>query len=264
MLVKENKEINTQFNYNDASEEDKNNYLNFKVELDYMNRFILLTGRNEKWVMDAHESNNECIEGNGNDGTFSGTTTNPTIFYPQKCRPLNRDWIIDLGTSDNIYKEAKILTDTLKLVDYAKNKDLANNGYLAIINDLKSKYEKYLDQYINTLDEFGRIINQITGKLNQYINKDEGVFSFVRCKFIGTNLKVMLKYLKSALGGDMKTVGICLSIVGCSLALSISSTILLIVIINLSIDENKKKQKEENSRIPEYPTNSEGRVIRYK
>jgi len=267
MLVEENKEINTQFNYNEASEEDKNNYLNFKVELDLMNSYILPTEHKEKWVMDAHESNNECIEGNGNDGTFSGTTENPTIFYPQKCRPSYRDWIIDLGNSDTsnkIYNEAKILTETLKLVDNANTKSLAQNGYLAIINDLKNKYEKYLDQYINTLDEFGRIINQITGKLNQYINKDEGVFSFVRCKFIGTNLKVMLKYLKSALGGDMKTVGICLSIVGCSLALSISSTILLIVIINLSIDENKKKQKEENSRIPEYPTNSEGRVIRYK
>ena len=78
----------------------------------------------------------------------------------------------------------------------------------------------------------------------------------------------MLKYLKTALGKDVKTIGICLDIVGCSLALSISSTILLIVIINIAIDENKKKLKEEEEEeqrknIPEYPQDKSGRVIRY-
>ena len=61
----------------------------------------------------------------------------------------------------------------------------------------------------------------------------------------------MLKYLKSALGGDVKTVGICLLVVGCSLALSISATILMIVIINVDIENNKKKT-ELKPRIVEY------------
>ena len=50
----------------------------------------------------------------------------------------------------------------------------------------------------------------------------------------------MLKYLRSALGGDVKTIGICLLVVGCSLALSISATILMIIIINLDVENNKK------------------------
>ena len=77
----------------------------------------------------------------------------------------------------------------------------------------------------------------------------------------------MLKYLKSALGKDVKTIGICLDIVGCSLALSISSTILLIVIINISIDKNKeelkKEEEEKRKNIPEYPQDRSGRVIKY-
>ena len=77
----------------------------------------------------------------------------------------------------------------------------------------------------------------------------------------------MLKYLKSALGKDVKTIGICLDIVGCSLALSIGSTILLIVIINVGIDKNKeelkKEEEEKRKNIPEYPQDRSGRVIKY-
>ena len=65
-------------------------------------------------------------------------------------------------------------------------------------------------------------------------------------KFIGTNLKIILKYLKHSLGGDFYTVGICLVVVGFSLILSISSTILLIVIINISLKENMDAEKMLN------------------
>ena len=73
----------------------------------------------------------------------------------------------------------------------------------------------------------------------------------------------MLKYLKTVLGKDIKTIGICLFVVGCSLALSISSTILLIVIINITIDNNKKKLKKEEKKdqIKDYPLDTEGRVM---
>ena len=116
------------------------------------------------------------------------------------------------------------------------------------------------------MEAFKGILKNITSKLRKYINKDQGFFSFIDCKFIGTNLKVMLKYLKSILGGNVKTIGLCLSIVGCSLILSISSTILLIVIINVGIDENKKKEEMEKMQedIPEYQLNSVGRISRFK
>ena len=48
----------------------------------------------------------------------------------------------------------------------------------------------------------------------------------------------MLKYLEKSLGKDLYTVGVCLILVGCSLILSISSTILLDVIINLELKQN--------------------------
>ena len=75
-------------------------------------------------------------------------------------------------------------------------------------------------------------------------------------------MKIILKYLKEALGNDFYTVGVCLILVGCSLILAISSTILLIIIIN--IDIKQKQQDIKNKGIPEYQMNNEGRVIGYR
>ena len=63
-------------------------------------------------------------------------------------------------------------------------------------------------------------------------------FAFLNGKFIGINLKIILKYLKYSLGEDFYIVGICLILVGCGLILSISSTILLLVIINIELKQN--------------------------
>ena len=167
--------------------------------------------------------------------------------------------------------EAKILSGTLTFLKNAVKKTDSQHydtqSFMYIMDTLKGKYNDFLDQYIKALNGFEAILSNITGKLKQYIGDGDTLFSFINGKFIGLNLKVMLKYLKTALGKDVKTIGICLDIVGCSLALSISSTILLIVIINISIDKNKEelKKEEEDKRnnIPEYQQDRSGRVIKY-
>ena len=260
MLVKDDATMTTEFDPNSITPEEKNNYLIFNTELEIMNTLIgaeSSPNNEERWNINERDSSNIC-----GSGSEADTLSESKVFYPFKCKPLDRDWILS-SSNINLKNEADVLTQTLKFIENAYDTTPNDKCYLKIIDDLKEKYEQYLDQYIITLDEFGKIINGITGRLNQYVNKDDGIFSFARCNFIGTNLKVILKYLKSVFGEDIKTVGICLSIVGCSLALSISSTILLIVIINIDIDKNKKL-KEQESRIPEYPTNSEGRIIRYR
>ena len=85
-------------------------------------------------------------------------------------------------------------------------------------------------------------IDNLLNVLNDYIGENGGVFDFVNCKFIGKNIEVILKNLKNTLGIDIKAIGICLIIAGCSMAISICFTILLIVIINVSVDENKKNK----------------------
>ena len=220
--------------------------------------------KREKWVIGS-PSDNRCEEGlnpdnSGNDVVSAGNY----IFNPLKCDPKERDWIIDSGTDATIKKHAEMLSKIMGYVKEANTEATPPNPnpqtFLEVLNQLKGDYNNiFLKSYIDALDLFKSSIHLITRKLKDFTGDNNGLFSFIKCTFIGTNLKIMLKYLKSALGGDVKTVGICLLVVGCSLALSISATILMIIIINIDIDNNNKKDK-----IPEYPMASTGRVIEYK
>ena len=166
-------------------------------------------------------------------------------FNPLKCRPIDRDWIQTTSNTD-IKAEAKIISDFLSFLDNANNKN-ENRSFINILNDLKRIYNEYLDQYIITLESYNNILNKITGKLRQYINDDDNIFSFMNGKIIGTNLKIILKYLKTALGKDLKLFGICLIILGCSLLFSISFTILLIIIIEIDLELQKYNDKNKTT-----------------
>lgn len=230
-------------------------YIPFIRVLTEMNTDIEYNGdeghKEESWKTEDFEEDKVCEEGSDSQASYSGRI----VFSPLKCNPFHRTWIHGRGAGDTIYDRAYLLSTTINQINAHANE------YKTTLNNIKEKYSDYLFSYINALDVFGATIRRITGQLRQYIGDGNNLFGFVNGKFIGTNLKIILKYLKSALGGDIKTIGICLLIVGCSLALSISSTILLIVVINADIDNNKKLQ---NSQIPEYKLNSGGRVIQYQ
>ena len=81
--------------------------------------------------------------------------------------------------------------------------------------------------------------------------KEDGlIFNFLNLKFIRTNLKIILKYIKLSFGKYLFNLGICFVIIGFSLIISISSLILLIninkipannnYVINNSFQKNKK------------------------
>jgi len=239
-------------------------FLNFKTLLEEMNRAIQSQSLSlERWDISSSDTF-ECGENNNDDGM---SNSGEHIFNPTKCRPYDRDWIQDLDPSSDeqlkqVKDRAKILNDILLLVDNAKadpsvTETSEPTDFLGRLNKLKLIYELYIRQYKITLGDFESAIQTITGQLKEFTGKDNGLFSFIKCTFIGTNLKIILKYLKSALGGDVKTVGICLLVVGCSLALSISATILMIIIINIDI-ENKKKNNGNGQ------VDSEGRLIQFK
>ena len=70
----------------------------------------------------------------------------------------------------------------------------------------------------------------------------------------------MVKYLKYSLGKDFHKVGICLIIVGFSLMLSISSTILLIVILNVVIKKNEDDLNKTTYKEKGYQTNEKRKI----
>ena len=212
-------------NFND---EDKSNFLLFKVLLEEMNGFIKNNApdsyKEEKWETKDYDETKTCAS-----GTDPSSLSGSIVFNPLKCKPIDRDWISQQGV--DIKGRAQILSDTIDIIN------ALNNPYLKQLDDLKVEYEEYLESYIGALGFFNNTIKSITNSIREYIGNGTSLFGFIQCNFIGTNLKIMLKYLKKSLGTNIKTLGICLTIVGCSLALSISSTILLIVIINEGLKE---------------------------
>ena len=257
------------------SEESGHNppYLKLGDLLGDINTFARETkGKTERWLITCN-TEYQCREGDTDDTTPSGDF----CFHPKNCLPSLRDWVEDIispDTDEKLFKDkTTIISDMKSIAVYADDPDIdpdadeepdvpGNTKYFKKnLKKLERIYDIFLQSYINVLNEFNSQINLITSKINLYTGSNGGIFSFINCKFIGSNLKIILKYLKESLGNDLYTVGVCLILVGCSLILAISSTILLIIIINIDV---AKKNEEMKNGIPEYPLNNEGRVIRYR
>ena len=208
--------------------------------MDKINRILKDRSKNDKWSNYSVSSPSNCISNSA--GSF---------YHPSKCKPYqNSDYYNKPG-----YEEFKQYADILSVLDgfvsYAKER--SNNGHSTeadsvgyVIDYLKGQYHDYLERYIHIMDAFLESIQSITTIIRPFIGNGEA-FSFLNGKFIGINLKIILKYLGHSLGGDFFTVGICLCVVGLSLILSISSTIILIVIINIGLKEAIEQKKMETN-----------------
>ena len=168
------------------------------------------------------------------------TETTPNfIFHPLKCKPIDRNWISNYDSSP-LKDYAIIISSIVEMVNKL-GPDSDSNSFLYKVNLLEKKYHSYLDSYIDMLVFLNNTIGSLIGEIKGKVGNGQ-LFSFVNGKFIGINIKIILKYLKYSLGEDLYTVGICLIIVGCSLILSISSTIILNIIINIIRDIERKEE----------------------
>ena len=218
------------------------------------------------------ESNGEKWDGISGDKSFlcdtganadSPGNPNGNLLHPWSCEPNNRDWVYNAISSDSVLKNyAQIATDIIQLLKQANDTTNPGDNYYFYMDDTKSSYKVYLDTYMDVLEFFHQVISDVVGAIEEGSGDSDDIFSFLNGKFIKTNIKIILKYLKDCLGKDIYTVGICLVIIGCSLVLSVSSTILLIVIINIDLEQ--KKKLVPNTEIPDYAETNEGRIIRYK
>lgn len=215
----------------DQLNERKNyNNLNFKIVSDDLTSSYTLSDElsnlnsdsnvNEEWSFSCNPS--------------SGSCKNPKTV--EVCSVYNTE-----SSANTIGKRIDAITN---LVNIANNGDNSMpNNYKTLTDGLKTKYDIFLDEELGTLRIFNETIKSITGIFDDYIGKGGKVFDFVNCKFIGTNIQIILKNLKDNLGGDFYTVGICLLIAGCSMGLAICFTILLVIILNNSVEENKNESK---------------------
>jgi hypothetical protein len=155
-------------------------------------------------------------------------------FNPYKCIPNVR---YDTSTSPftTFAETINEVSGIVKAQNHA-NGD-SSTSIRKVINDLEVSYNDFLDVQISGLSSFRSTIHELTGIFDQLVGKNDGFFSFLNCKFIGTNIKVLLKALENSLGKDFYTVGVCLILSGFSMAVGISFTILLMVIISKNADK---------------------------
>ena len=249
-LFKKTEESNSGFSLNNII-----NSLNDKIG----------TSSSERYNKQTGDKNFICTETNTGSTSSGSTIPNNNLLHPWYCEPIYRGWIKDL-TNTEINNYADIASDAITVLKYASNTKIPDDptykSYIDVLRDLKDDYASYLHTFINVLDFFDEVTGSIIGIIEDGIGNSNDTFSFLNGKFIKTDLKIVLKYLKYSLGEDIYTVGICLVIVGFSLILSISSTILLIVIINIDLENNKKLAQD--TEIPNFPVTNEGRVIQFK
>lgn len=205
---------NLSMNFNLTKIGDPDDYFSFDELVNSMNQII------------NPSSNTWSRTGTNTDCTASGTNQNILSCYANFPYPY--------PNTDDTGKYAKVIKESYTLVKKAYED---SNNLKSVMVTLNGEYKDYLGSYKTVLTFLQEKIGRVMDQIREYATPGSS-FSFLNGHFILTNLKILLKYLKHSLGKDFYTVGVCLIVVGCSLILSISSTILLIVIINIGLKED--------------------------
>ena len=210
--------LNLSVNFNLTKVDGSNDYFSFDEIVNSMNKAI--NPSSKTW---------------SRTGTTSGCTTTGTN---QKILDCYNSFNTLYGGTTDTDKYANIIKDSYELVvEASSTPDSSPKSLKDVLEELKGSYGSYLGSYKTVLTFLKGKIETFMDVIREYATPGNS-FSFLNGHFILTNLKILLKYLKHSLGKDFYTVGLCLITVGCSLILSISSTILLIVIINIGLKED--------------------------
>ena len=130
------------------------------------------------------------------------------------------------GTSNDY---VKILDTIIESISDIKT---GTNSISSALTSLDTKYTSFLDEEISTLTLYQNTISSLVNIFINITGEDNEITNIINCKFIGKNVKVVLKFLENSLGKDFYTVGICLLVVGLASCISISFTILLNLILD--------------------------------
>ena len=211
---------------------DKIYLLNNDDSMDFIPLYEALFLLNESIALKSTKKESWSI--NGEKAACNSFGNGEYIIHPQYCKPIDRQWIKD-SSDQSIKDPAIIVSAIIDLV--AKLKDTSADSLEKKLSALNALYNEYLNSYLEMLDFLKKTINNLIGELRDKVGNGK-LFDFLNGKFIGTNLNILLKYLKESLGDDFYKVGICLILIGFSLLLSISSTLILLSIINLGLKNN--------------------------
>ena len=202
---------------------DKNYKFNFGEELNSINNNI----NNEKWSISCNPTDN-CDSTRVDDSFL--------CINPSSCNlKTTNDWYTS-GTN-SLIDSSKIIAAFIESIKEAKKTTTEAKSIYNALNSLIKKYRDFLSKETSSLGTYQDSISSLTSIFNRFSGEEGDAFSIINCKFMGKNIKVILKYLENSLGKSFYTVGICMVTSGLSLLVSISFTILLNSIITSNVSK---------------------------
>jgi hypothetical protein len=113
-----------------------------------------------------------------------------------------------------------------------------------INDDVNVAYEDVLKELDKALGIANEVIDPLYDVLNSYLGEDSSIYDILNCKFIGNNIKVLLKEMNSGFGKNFYTFGLIMGVSSILMIIGIYSTILTISIGN----RNKKEETTKNEK----------------
>ena len=163
---------------------------------------------------------------------LSGTSNNVCV-EPKSCSRIEETvYNSETGDLRNTYD---VLIAFIELINEIK---AHTSGLYIALDSLENAYTEFLRAETSALTTYKNSISSLTSIFDGILGEDGDIYSLLNCKFIGKNVKVILKYLNKSLGTNFYNLGVCLLVAGLAMCFSISFTILLNIIINTK-DESK-------------------------
>ena len=232
---------------------DSSNTLTFSDYLSNLNNDI--SSRKEIWSITCDSNEHSC------NSIPSSTHTDEYCIKPSTCTSQNADdWYtsasgtfkenVDIVSAfiDSINIASKTTTINLDSNTLENTKSIDN--VLIILDD---RYTKFLKSQTESLGVYNDTIAGFTDIFSKFSGDNGDIFSIINGKFIGRNVKVILKYLEKSLGNNFSSVGISLITVGLSMCISIPFTILLNLIIDSKNTPNVDGIQELNPKNADTP-----------
>ena len=204
-------------NFELQSESDS---LNFGDYLNNLNDLIRV--KNEEWKITCEPGTSHSCD------SVDTSTHSYYCINPSSCQS---------GTPGSWYGSDSPIHSITEILDFFITSILKSNSeedysIKKALSALNTAYENFLRAETGSLDIYISTVEQLTSIFENIAGDDGNIYSILNCKFIGKNVRVLLKYLDKSLGKSFYNVGITLSVAGIGLLVSISFTILLNVIIN--------------------------------
>ena len=214
-------------NFTLISEDKKQNFLDILNLINSINNY-------DTWSISCEDNSHSC------ENIRVGDNTDNYCIEPKTYIQMK---VVNWYGMDNDY--AQILDAFIHSISQISS-ETEIYSIAKALSSLDIKYTDFLKEVIQASDIYQNVSKPLADIFAYLIGDSEEIDSYINCRFIGKNIRVFLKVLDNFFKKGFFTVGICLSVLGLNMCLSISFTILINAIIDSFKKNNNNKINNNN------------------